>query len=495
MDSMSDNGEQEPEFSGARPPVRLLGLDADGMELWESIDGDIWTQPGRRGGRPEGRRGDPAGSGAGEGSCPSNTNPKNRQSDELWSHQEAVCAVDWFEIAGCIQWGEKANETLPQLEAAKQAAQNRLFPELMFSGYRVEMQPRGMGSGRDSHKEYVLDWQGVLIAFSARRKADRRLHNFLLRVTGEPCLMIGYQAAWDAAWAIIEQLGGRVVDDWVRRVDLCIDIPGLSVRDQLMPAFQANSFVTTARQWNSWDGCDGLTGFTVGSLPRLKLNVYDKVADVLKKHQGLYQRAMIDRRWFGAMPEQATRIEWQIGKEWLDQYGEFESSKVFGDLGSIVSRVAALGPDPRPFFCMTTAAPDRENGNQARSDVLPLWAKVVNTMWDWSGNPLGKLERIQRGKISCKKAWQMTVGILTGVADVWGRECLNWNGLQRVLRELYERNDCDDKAIARSWKRKARKSGTWDSIVALSGDATTKAKGASVVHPPLISSDDIKRGA
>ncbi|MDQ3331231.1 MAG: hypothetical protein M3552_11340 [Planctomycetota bacterium] len=162
------------------------------------------------------------------------------------------------------------------------------------------VQPRGIGSGNDSHKEYSLEWRGVTIGISGRAHRDRKLHNFLLQITGDGCLTVGVADAWEAAISIVNQLGGDLIDAWIRRMDVCVDLPGIAMRDELVPAVLEGRFVTTAKKWKVHYDNGAVTGFEFGKAPRLRIVCYDKKQEI-ETRSPVYRQALLQNRWGGGL--------------------------------------------------------------------------------------------------------------------------------------------------------------------------------------------------
>lgn len=439
-------------------------------EGWKS-NSDDGAEPERS--RPEGAANGEANAdqpGAEEVSCPSNTTPQNRQtpppesqSGESWP---SVVSIDWLELAGCVRWTPSSLNWFRHFEQARKVAQaTRASSIIKIGEHRVEVQSRGAGNGKDSHKEFQLKWHGsVVIAISARNDATRQLSNFLLRIPGEGCLVIGAQEAVKVAWEIIHILGGVIVDEWLRRIDFCIDIPDFDLRKELLPAVLLRHVIKTARGSCVHSLDDSESGFTIGSLPHIRINVYDKKFDTFARHGELYQQAMIDRRWNGNIPECATRVEWQCGNQWLAGFDSRSAIAALNDPGAIIERLVSVGPEPRCLFRLTERDPDRQNGNQSRAGVLPQWQWVVDRMREWSGPANVRLQRIRRDAISFERAYRVIVGTLTTVADVRGICVSNISDLVQLLYQLFVLNGTDNDSIADRWMKKAKRSGTYDEV-------------------------------
>jgi hypothetical protein len=292
------------------------------------------------------------------------------------------------------------------------------------------------------------------------KETDQRQHaNFYLNIPGETCVIYGGLQCLQQARQMIEELVGELFDTWFKRLDLCLDLPGVSLTEAFLPAFRENQFVTSASRWNAWDGREGVSGFTAGSNKRLQLNVYDKLREVSRKSE-LYQRAM-KLRWGGTNPASATRIEHQIRKQWLDQFILIKADDVLQSLPAIVDRLTEIVQ--RPFFVLTAEAVDRLNKHQGRTQRLPAWLQAVATFRTLAGAAPVQLERVQRSQLSCPKAIRTALGYLTTAAANRDACVTTVHEVVEFLREMLELNDLTDADVAQSWEKKARQLGIYRS--------------------------------
>ena len=81
-----------------------------------------------------------------------------------------------------------------------------------------------MGSGRSSRLEFRLERCGVTIGLSARNDATRKLSNFYLKISGDACLLQGCHEVRTQVAIWLEQWGGQLQGEWIRRLDLALDV-------------------------------------------------------------------------------------------------------------------------------------------------------------------------------------------------------------------------------------------------------------------------------
>ncbi|MDZ4683591.1 MAG: hypothetical protein SH850_00795, partial [Planctomycetaceae bacterium] len=377
----------------------------------------------------------------------------------------ATFAIDWWETAGIVDWDMTvAKDQFARLhDQLRKAVEAKTPLPFDLPGYSCILHERGMGSGRDSRREFRIEYCGITIGLSTRECSKRQLYNFSCLVPGNACLLVGAAESRKIVQDIVTLLGGTITDEWVRRLDLCLDVPGLSLRDELLPAFEAGQMTTTATRWNSWDGKKGKTGFSVGSRPRLKLNCYDKLLDTIEKQNGVYQVAMQERRWNGVVPEAATRLEYQIGKEWLDVYGLTDAEYALGSMADIVAKL--VEKEPRRFFCLLSRKPDRANHHQSREELLPVWAELIQVMLARAGEPSGPLRPIPRFGASLANVWARVRGGIVTASAMRGVYLGSLADAQNTLEWMHGQHGGSDDDWESRYLKRARELGTLDETV------------------------------
>ena len=107
---------------------------------------------------------------------------------------------------------------------------------------------------------------------------------------------------------------------------------------------------------------------------------------------GLYQ-AMIDRRWGGQKPDHATRIEFQLSRACLRDFGIDSPSQFMKSIGTIVLELSFN------WFRLTAEAVDRKNNHQSRALTHPVWEEIqgafVKCFIDAFAEPLSPIHREQ----------------------------------------------------------------------------------------------------
>ena len=383
------------------------------------------------------------------GACPSITHPQTRQVGEIPSFQ-SVFSFDWWESAGCVVWDRKSNDIFDELQRCQYQAEEHRQPIACSLGDdQILVHPRGMGSGRSSRLEIRLEWRGATIGLSARNEATRQLSNFYLKIPGETCLVHGFDEVRNQVLAWLEDWGGSLQDEWIRRLDFCLDVPGLNLHEVIFPASRSGQYLSTVRKNSYYRDGDRITGFETGSSAAAQLVIYDKLAEVLSKHAGVYARAVIERRWAGTVPDSAARVEYRFGSEFLRQFGLTTATDVIARMSDIVERL--IQTEQRPFFMLTDGVPDRKGRHQGRVDVLPQWAEIVAAIRTHAGQPRAPLKRLERQLISVSRSLAQVVGYLTSAAAQLSQEIEGKVDLVEQLRQMLECHGVSDDVIRSKW--------------------------------------------
>ncbi len=393
----------------------------------------------------------------------SNSYPCTSHGNETKKRGKAVVAIDWLELAGCVMWSEiDSRETFIRLfqcqSEARQINQSIIYN---VADYACLLRPTGLGSGRQARQTYVLDTPFGLLAFSDRDDSDRKLPNFYFKVPGEKCLNRSATECREFAHRVVRELGGMLVDEWVRRIDIAIDLPDLNIRSQLVKAFRHQHFTTSAKYAHEYQIDRKRTGFKVGAKNSVALIAYDKREEVMTKGPE-YLLGMVQKRWGGSLPQHATRVELQIAGAWLSQFGDRKADDILGGLSPIVDKL--LGEE-RPWFRLTKTKPDRENNHQTRAETLPAWKRITRRFIKDAGLPGEKLERrkppLKRININDPRGLKTIQCVLGRSAGRRGHQINDFEDIIDELRDLNSMNPDLEHRWQEKWRLAAIDAGTY----------------------------------
>jgi hypothetical protein len=202
-------------------------------------------------------------------------------------------------------------------------------------------------------------------------------------------------------------------------------------------------------------------GFAIGTSKRLRVSIYDKVFDCISNNRdSAYCEAMKEKRW-GGLPRSATRVEWQMRRTYLKQYGLESVGELKKRLPDLFAKITG---DEGIGFRITAYEPDRKNSHQSRVPHHPIWNRVIEIGREAIGEALEPLKRIQRDNLDESKALRQALGYLTSIAARHEVVVESVADIGRLIEELCRRLGISDSEIAERWERKAKESGAWDNI-------------------------------
>lgn len=396
-------------------------------------------------------------------SSPSYTTDENsQQGGATPQHASPSVNFDWMEVGGIIDWTEAPDETFFALDDAIALAPDENNPvPYAIGSHSVLLYPRGIGSGSASRLTYRFDFGHSMIAFAQREAKSRGNYNFYYKIPGTACLVSG---AWETRRIIhsmIESMGGCITDEWFRRFDVCLDLPGVDHREKILPAINGNCFIGSALIRENHHVRRESTGVTIRS-GQVTLRIYDKVVDVKRRTDGEYILAMMHNRWGGTIPTAATRIELQIRSGWLRQFDEMKDVKgVQNRLADIIEKL--VGEGERPFFRLTESPVDFKNNHQSRTPTSREWLAYRDEWLKGFGAPHRPPKRLPRHQITSKKAFALAKGAITSDAARRGEVIQTLEDAKDQLEKMHLSNFATDEDWGRLWETKARKAGTLDS--------------------------------
>ena len=370
--------------------------------------------------------------------CPGNTEGDSSHELRMEGYPEYLIAggIDWFEWSALVDWSgpHRSDPIFVLFQKAKEKCQSDGKPYLEvfvpeFGPVRVSRIGLNRGKERGQHFEYCLQMAGMKVGVSPRNappvgtvKARKRPQpNFYAVQTGRECLLIGALQGYEVAEALLTALGGVPLEKKLSRGDLCLDIRDLDAT-QLLGLVENGHFVTRASHVrpNVNYVTGRATGFSAGQSP-MYLTVYDKGAERLGKADQLYNRALVDRRWYGIIPRTACRVEYQMCRRWLVEQGIGTPEDFLNRRGALCQKLT------HDWFRVTARRVDRRRKHQSRADMHPIWRGIQLGFATIFGKPEGCLTPILRDKITAMELAKQ------------GRGCLANGLLQMDMRfETYE---------------------------------------------------------
>lgn len=396
--------------------------------------------------RPQGHAPQAAGGAAADTGCPSNT--RGHSSLLLmkgYPTYQITGGIDWFEWWSLVHWefSGRFELAIELFQEAKKSCQylRTGFQEVHLPGFgpvKVRRVGFNRGGERGQHYDFSLKIPGVSIGLAPRdidpgikgRELKKASPNFVAKQTGRDCLLFGAVEGFEMASAFLEALGGRPIFKAISRGDLCLDVVNLNPQD-LLALLRAQHFITIARSARPHVNLINQkeSGFSAGQHP-LYLTVYDKVLEQLGKTDGLYLQALIDRRWGGDIPKTATRIEFQMARNWFRDHGIDSPEDFLTHRGTLSEKLT------HDWFRLTDIPVDRKGKHQSRAAVHPLWAGIQAGFSEIFGPSQGELTPLAREKVQPIALAQQGRGCLAACLLQMGVEFRTYGEFVRGCSEV-----------------------------------------------------------
>lgn len=322
-----------------------------------------------------------------------------------------VVAIDYIAFSAVVRWrtlesyeagntridtgkavAEKADAWCA-LDAAREQAYDAGEPEEVRIGDRlVIVHPRGAGGGASAYYRYRLEFEGIRMLLSERSETPRDNTRFdaaghrsqptyKVEIPGEPLTVMGLGESMAAVDDLIAALGGDEVDDWINRLDVAGDLPGVPMR-LFDHAFDDGRFITTAKKRRAEYEGEEKTGLYFGSRnSACHVVIYNK-AEKLKgdaRTRPQYVEA-IHRRWGGAFHE-GTRVEASYKREWFKDRGIDSVADAVAAAESAYRTTIGGREDKKSFLRLADRVPDRKNNNQSKAGTDETWLQLTDAVY------------------------------------------------------------------------------------------------------------------
>jgi hypothetical protein len=316
------------------------------------------------------------------------------------SQKTTVGGEDYLKVHLYLNHGDFAALS-KRLNEAREAAlmDKRGQDELQLGEFRFIVKPAGILEG-DVTKGLRLRWRllgenGIWLFLGNRENAHHTQPNAAIQVGSVSLMQFGTKAVWGMVEHVLDAIGVTLVKNKLSRVDACVDLPGAPV-EEVVAAFRARYYITRAHHRAdygvelpiaSYDHGTKPTGFTVGKSPML-VRAYEKLRET--KNDPTKRALLIANRW-GEVPECATRVEMQVGRERLKTYGVDSFEDWLEKRGAICKTVM------ENWLRLTVGLVDRKHAY--RSATHPRWIQATEAFASWCGattcvelTPLCKIE-------------------------------------------------------------------------------------------------------
>jgi hypothetical protein len=338
--------------------------------------------------------------------------------------------------------------------------------EVQFGNIRFLVAARGarQGSGKNT---IFMRWRltaenGLVVLVMNRGESHRTMPNVSVRATSLLLMRAGFNRVWELMQYCVVSMGGDIVANKVSRVDPCVDLAGTDISEFVEP-FNQRWVVSRSRAQakyaigtfvNEYLASKRHTGISIGKAP-LMCRVYDKLVESQRDVQKL---AVLEASRWGGMPECATRVEFEVHRAKLKQFGVDTVEDWIAMRGDILDVLT------RDWLRLTAGPVDRNHAN--RSSIHPVWQKTRDAFFAWCGRPCGhELRPLPKLEINSSRQVAMVIGIFCGMFARVGKDIYDNEKFFREV-EAAIRDGVGDSDMSARVARKALELG----VVGITGD-------------------------
>ena len=239
-------------------------------------------------------------------------------------------------------------------------------------GDRIEVAPTGVKHG--VYCRYSMRWNGCQIDVVDNAAPSEKRLSVFVSIGSITLMKIGHKAAWEGVKGLLICLGFEIIRDVVSRVDLCVDLP-LVTMDPVQTCVEDERIICRAGKYGEFGTFESMETYYRGKGPTM-VRIYDKAKEV--KDDPIKKAVLVKMRW-GEKVEDAVRVEFQLRRKTLKKIFSIDSTnELFDNLGTIASWAT------NKWFRLTDRRVDRKNKNQSRAKNCWFWKLVIEKFEQWT---------------------------------------------------------------------------------------------------------------
>jgi len=325
--------------------------------------------------------------------------------------------LDWLNLAVFGYWHpERWHDTRRRLLEAKEAAQSDPagvpVPISSEQGDRLHVGPGSAHKGIQC--KFVVWWQGNRICIVDRGSPSETHAAVFVEFHSAYLMAYGHEAAYANVRELLAAFGFMWDYDCVSRVDVCVDLVDVSPADffaddkrRIGRARQDKVYRDNGEVFAWYIGADGAP---------LVCRIYDKPREILKDQDPTKLQLLIDNRW-GEVPNQATRIEFQLRTDALRELGIRSFADLCDNLEKLVNYLVY------EWVRFADRDIDKRNNHRDRCGVSALWQNVQAAFVAWAGEHKGMPPKRRKnlGQACVKQLFQQAQGCLAKLAAMSGQ--------------------------------------------------------------------------
>jgi len=242
-------------------------------------------------------------------------------------------------------------------------------------GAALRMAERGHRWGNTVF-QWVGEYNGIKYSFGRAGQSDK-CAVAKVEVSSLALMMRGHQACFDEAMMVLGNAGVLVERTNLYRIDFCLDVAGQATHEYGEALRRGEVISRVKSEPDLKYGRDGRCFYAAtGNRKGVRVKFYDKVRELNDKpgwESELKRAVLVQTRW-GSLPAEALRCEFEVRGAWLkDRFDGMESvQEVLNKLPSVMEYLV------QNYFRIVDGQVDRENKNQQRVEMAPIWKRLVN---------------------------------------------------------------------------------------------------------------------
>ena len=287
---------------------------------------------------------------------------------------------DTIELLASGEWINDFEEFTDFLRDMQQEAQDGQSGNIDFVILNQPVYVSPSGARRGLYCSFVLRWEGITFSIVNRKKSSGSSFGVHISIGSLVCMQKTGAGAVKQARAFLRSLGFRCALLRLSRVDVCVDVPGVDTGD-IVNNYMAGNCVKRARKAAIYQTGKRFNAISLGSGKSVKLRIYDKLLELSEQSikDNFKLDYLIKNRWEGKVPEFATRVEYQLRRDALKEFG----IDTFADFEQRAGEVC--GWLTSEWFRLTKKAPKKGHTKEAK--VSKFWRLVQKDFFIVFGSP------------------------------------------------------------------------------------------------------------
>jgi hypothetical protein len=258
--------------------------------------------------------------------------------------------------------------------------------------------------------------------FSAGAKSPP---NVFFKAPGRICMNNNPRALIDLARTLITSLGGVIISERLSRIDIAIDLPDLPIT-QFLDAYHEGRYICHGDPILI-TGKDGTTLWFKSK--NVQMRLYEKIALLRCRKNIADLNAMVNRRWGGVEPQDATRLEFQLMRCFLKNHGVSSPDSYFAKRQALALHLM------KKRFRFTANTFDRLSNHHSRAGILPVWQQIADALQQSGNAPDSDLSPLPKQAVSVVDLAKTLLGLAVRITGDRGLNNRDRSVVEKVTLE------------------------------------------------------------